>query len=289
MFFEADGQEPKPRAGASGWSERQRGRGRHLSAARPDGERMATRQAGAARNPARMRDDDRERRRCARPATTCFATPHAATASASHRSARQPAAARRRRRDLAAARAIRRAQLPRVRDERGQGPRAARRRRRPEAGAAPHPLRDARAGPRHAPTRHVKSRARRRRRARQVPPARRPGRVRRAGAHGAGLLAALSADRRPGQLRLARRRRRGGDALHRSAPDAASPSCCSPRSTRARSISSPNYDGAFEEPRLLPARLPFAAAERRVAASRSAWPPRSRPTTCAKSREAASR
>ena len=58
--------------------------------------------------------------------------------------ARESTAARRRRR-LAAARAVRRAQLPRVRDERGHGPRAARRRGRPEAGAAPHPLRDARA------------------------------------------------------------------------------------------------------------------------------------------------
>ena len=29
------------------------------------------------------------------------------------------------------------------------------------------------------------------------------------------------------------------------------------RSTRARSISSPNYDGSFEEPKLLPARLPL--------------------------------
>ena len=34
--------------------------------------------------------------------------------------------------------------------------------------------------------------------------------LRRAGAHGAGLLAALPADRRPGQLRLGRRRQRGG-------------------------------------------------------------------------------
>ena len=91
--------------------------------------------------------------------------------------------------------------------------------RRPEAGAAPHPVRDERDGP--APRRQAgQVGARGRRRARQVAPARRPVGLRRAGAHGAGLLAALSADRRPGQLRLARRRRRGGDALHRSAPDA---------------------------------------------------------------------
>ena len=59
-----------------------------------------------------------------------------------------------------------------------------------------------------------------RRRARQAPSARRPVGLRRAGAHGAGLQPALPAGRRAGQLRLARRRRRGGDALHRSASDA---------------------------------------------------------------------
>ena len=99
--------------------------------------------------------------------------------------------------------------------------------------------------------------ARRRRRARQVPPARRHRRLRRAGAPGAGLHPALSADRRPGQLRLARRRRRGGDALHRVPADRRSPSCCWPRSTATPSTSSPNYDGAFKEPKLLPARLPM--------------------------------
>ena len=62
--------------------------------------------------------------------------------------------------------------------------------------------------------------ARRRRRARPLPPARRPGRVRRDGADGAGLLVALPADRRAGQLRQSRRRRCGGDALHGSAADA---------------------------------------------------------------------
>ena len=100
-------------------------------------------------------------------------------------------------------------------------------------------------------------RARRRRRARPLPPARRPGGLRRAGAHGAGLLAALSADRRPGQLRLARRRRRRGDALHRGAPGADRAACCSTRSTRARSTSSPTTTARPQEPQLLPARLPF--------------------------------
>ena len=47
--------------------------------------------------------------------------------------------------------------------------------------------------------------------------------LRHAGAHGAGLLAALHAGRRPGQLRLGRRRQRGGDALHRVPHGARSP------------------------------------------------------------------
>ena len=49
-------------------------------------------------------------------------------------------------------------------------------------------------------------RRRDRRRAEEVPPARRPVGLRRAGAHGAGLVAAVSAGRRPRQLRLRRRR-----------------------------------------------------------------------------------
>ncbi len=60
---------------------------------------------------------------------------------------------------------------------------------------------------------------RRRRGARQVPPARRRGRLRGHGAHGAAVRAALPAGARRGQLRLARRRQPGGDALHRGAPD----------------------------------------------------------------------
>ena len=56
-----------------------------------------------------------------------------------------------------------------------------------------------------------------RRRARQVPPARRRLGLRRAGAHGAGVLPALSAGRRAGELRLGRRRPRGGLPLHRGA------------------------------------------------------------------------
>ena len=55
----------------------------------------------------------------------------------------------------------------------------------------------------------------RRRRDGQLPPARRLGALRGAGPHGPAVLAALSAGRRLGQLRLARRRSGGGDALHR--------------------------------------------------------------------------
>ena len=58
-------------------------------------------------------------------------------------------------------------------------------------------------------------RPRGRRRPRQVPPARRHGRLRRAGAHGPGLRDALHAHRRPGELRLGRRRLGRRLSLHR--------------------------------------------------------------------------
>ena len=83
--------------------------------------------------------------------------------------------------------------------------RAARRARRPEAGAAPHPLHDVAAEP-HRRRQAPQVRQGRRRRDGQLPPARRLGALRDAGAHGAAVLAALSAGRRLGQLRLARRR-----------------------------------------------------------------------------------
>ena len=53
----------------------------------------------------------------------------------------------------------------------------------------------------------------------QVPPARRRRPVRRPRPARPGLLDALPARRRAGQLRLGRRRLRGGDALHGGAPD----------------------------------------------------------------------
>ncbi len=127
--------------------------------------------------------------------------------------------------------------------------------RRPEAGAAAHPLRDARDGA-AAP-----SAARESRRAwsatcsasttrTATPPPTTPSCARRQD-----FTLALPADRRTGQLRLARRRQRRGDALHRVSPDAHRESSCSPKSSGTRSTSRPNYDGAFKEPKLLPARL----------------------------------
>ena len=97
--------------------------------------------------------------------------------------------------------------------------RAARRPRRPEAGAAAHPLHDVGAEPdrrRQAP----QVREGRRRRDGQLPSAWRLRALRNARPHGAALLAALSAGGRLRQFRIARRRQRGGDALHRVPADA---------------------------------------------------------------------
>ena len=95
--------------------------------------------------------------------------------------------------------------------------RAARRARRPQAGPAPHPLHDVAAEP---DRRRQASQVRegRRRRDGQLSPARRRRALRNARAHGAVVLAALPADRRLRQFRLARRRQRRGDALHRVPP-----------------------------------------------------------------------
>ena len=130
---------------------------------------------------------------------------------------------------------------------------------------------------------YKKSRARRRRRARQVPPARRHRGLRRARAHGAGLLAALPADRRAGQLRLGRRRSAGGHALHRSAAWRASPASCSPTSTRRRSTSCPTTTTREQEPLVLPSQVPATCSSTARPASPSAWRRTSRRTTCARS------
>ena len=80
--------------------------------------------------------------------------------------------------------------------------------------------------------------------------------LRRAGAHGAGLLAALPADRRPGQLRLGRRRQRRRRCATPSA------GCEQIASELLADIDKetvdfvPNYDGKEQEPTVLPSRLP---------------------------------
>ena len=124
-----------------------------------------------------------------------------------------------------------------LRHERDRRARAARRARRPQAGAPPHPVRAARPQQRLEPA-VPQVRAHRRRRDRQVPPARRQRGLRRARPHGPGLLDALHARRRPGQLRLGRRRSAGGHALHRVPDEQARRPSCSPTSTRRPSTGS---------------------------------------------------
>ncbi len=99
------------------------------------------------------------------------------------------------------------------------GPGAARRARRSQAGAPPGALRDVR---RWLPARPrlLQVLARGRRRHGSVPPARRHRDLRHPGPARAAVGDARPADPRPGQLRLAGQRRRGGDALHR-VPDGA--------------------------------------------------------------------
>ena len=94
-------------------------------------------------------------------------------------------------------------QLPRLRDERHRVARPARRPRRLQARPPPDPLRDGRDGPVvHQLVPQV--RRDRRRGDGQVPPARRQRAVRRPRPARPGLLDALPAGRRPGQLRLGR-------------------------------------------------------------------------------------
>ena len=82
----------------------------------------------------------------------------------------------------------------------------------------------------------------------QIPPSRRLGDLRHAGPHGAGLLPALPAGRRPGQLRLDRRRPAGRDALHGGAP----------RATRDRAAARPRRRHRRLRPQLR--RIPARAA-----------------------------
>ena len=107
--------------------------------------------------------------------------------------------------------------LPRLRDERDRGPRAARRPRRAEAGAPARAVRHARARQRLEPA------------VQEVARASSATCIGKYHPHGDSAVYdtivrmaqpfshALPAGRRPGQLRLGRRRRAGGHALHRSA------------------------------------------------------------------------
>ena len=128
-----------------------------------------------------------------------------------------------------------------------------------------------------------KSAHHRRRRARQVPPPRRRLRLRRDGPSRAGLLDALPAHRRPGQLRLDRRRSARRVPVHRGAPHASSRSSCWPTSTRSASTSSRTSTTALQEPSGPAVARPQPPGQRLRTASPSAWRPTSRRTTSARS------
>ena len=111
--------------------------------------------------------------------------------------------------------------------------------------------------------------------------------VRHHGAHGAGLLHALHAGRRPGQLRLGGRRHAGGHALHRSAHVAHRQRAAGGHRQGDRRLR-PNYDDSETEPSVLPARFPNLLVNG-SAASRWAWPPTFRRTISPRSSTPASR
>ena len=110
-------------------------------------------------------------------------------------------------------------------------------------------------------------------------------RLRRAGAHGAVVLAALPAGRRPGQLRHQRRLRRRRHALHRVPAAASWPSRCCATSTPTPSTSCRTTTGASSEPTVLPAGSRTCSSTARPG-SPSAWRPTSRRTTWARSIDA---
>ena len=116
----------------------------------------------------------------------------------------------------------------------------------------------------------------------QLPPARRLRDLRHARPHGAGLLHALPARRRPGQLRLHRRRSRRGDALHRGAPhpprhrDA-------PRSRRGHGRLHAQLRRIASTSRSSCRRASPTCSSTAPPGSPSAWRRTSRRTTCARS------
>ena len=119
------------------------------------------------------------------------------------------------------------------------GARAARRARRPQARPPPRALRDERARARARPAPYAKCAQHRRRGDGQLPPARRRVDLRHARAHGAGLLDALPARRRPGQLRLGRRRPAPPRCATPRRVSRGSPRRCCATSTWTRSTSRP--------------------------------------------------
>ena len=119
----------------------------------------------------------------------------------------------------------------------------------------------------------------------QVPPARRPVAVRRAGAPRPGLLAALPARGRPGQLRLGRRRPAGRDALHRGAHDRHRGGAAGGhRQGHRRLRRELRRHRACSRPCCPPSCPTCSSTARR--ASPWAWPPTSRRTTWARSTRA---
>ena len=106
----------------------------------------------------------------------------------------------------------------------------------------------------------------------EVPSARGFGGLRRACANGAGVLAALSAGGRPGQLRLHRRRLGGGVPLHGSAVSSACPWNSWPTSTRKRSASTTTSTAASRNRRCSRRRRPICWSTARRG-SRWGWRP----------------
>ena len=111
--------------------------------------------------------------------------------------------------------------LPQLRPLGHHEPRAPRHPRRAQAGAAPDPLRDVHEPPADPGLALPQERDGRRRGDGEVPPPRRHGDLRRDGADGAAVQPPRPARQRPRQLRLARRRQPGRDALHRGQADPA--------------------------------------------------------------------
>ena len=172
--------------------------------------------------------------------------------------------------------------VPRLRDERDRRPRAARRPRRPEAGPPPRPLRDARPRPAADPRRTASA----------------PSSSARSWASTTPTATRRSTTRWCGWRRTSPCATRWSTARATSARSTTTrpPPCGTPRraSTRLatemlRDIDAdtvdfgPNYDESHAGAAGPAGALPEPAGQRRLRASRSAWRPTSRRTTCARS------